>query len=445
MTAMRDFLNLLRAAARQVYLYPEDHPALVELIAKGAAAANDVAGDFELNITLIGDSLYQEREILAHTSLEFNGLLRDLQARGIESITLRPRVSAGDFRDLASFIASLTGDVPAEGTIRLNERPYARSELEQGEGFTGLRRSYARSLDVLRGISLALDAGQEFDLAGATWVVEQLVEQTLAQPAASVLLSTMKSHDEYTFYHSVNVCILSIALARLAELPEEEMKLLAVGALLHDIGKVRVSTSTLQFPGRLDKEQWAEIKLHPQEGAAAILAAASPGQEIAAVVAFEHHARYDGQGYPSLVYSRPAHFFSRLVSTADTYDALTTRRAYRRAETPNRALRVLLQGSGTMYDPELVQAFIRMVGVYPAGSFLELDAGELAMVTDHSGEPDDLPSAVLIRGSDGVTIDEPVPIRLHGRTIVDQVSPDRAGIEPAALIEKLGLQDDGLV
>ena len=100
-----------------------------------------------------------------------------------------------------------------------------------------------------------------------------------------------------------------------------------------------------------DTEQWAEIKLHPQEGAAAILAAAAPGQEIAAVVAFEHHARFDRQGYPGMTYSRPAHFFSRLVSTADTYDALTTRRSYRRAETPNRALRVLLQGGGTLYDP----------------------------------------------------------------------------------------------
>jgi len=445
MIEMRGFLSGLRAASHQIHLYPEDHPALAELIDVGTQAANRLAGEDQVNITLIGDSLYKEREILAHTSLEFNGLLRELQSRGIESITLRAPVSVGDFRDLAAFIASLTGDLPAEGTVRLNERPYTRSELEQGEGFTGVRRSYARSLDVLRGISLALDAGEEFDLSGATWVVEQLVEQTLAQPAASVLLSTMKSHDEYTFYHSVNVCILAIALARMAELPEDDLKLMAVGALLHDIGKVRVSTATLQYPGRLDKEQWAEIKLHPQEGAAAILAAAAPGQEIAAVVAFEHHARYDGQGYPSLAYSRPAHFFSRLVSTADTYDALTTRRAYRRAETPNRALRVLLQGSGTMYDPELVQAFIRMIGVYPAGSFLELDGGEMAMVTHHSEDPAELPHAVLVRGADGVLIDEPDPISLADRTIIDQLSPERAGLEPAALIEKLGIAEQSAI
>ncbi len=439
--SMRTLLNYLRAVTRQLALYPDDHPALLDTLERGTAAANAVAGDDEIAITLLGDSLYLDRQILPHTSLEFNGLLRDMQVRGVESITLRPTVSRGDFRDLAAFVGSLSHDVPAEGTIRLNERPFSRTELEADESFGGLRRSYARSLDVLRGVSLALEADEGFDLSGATWVVEQLVEQTLAEPAASVLLSTMKSHDEYTFYHSVNVCILSIALARLVGLPDDELKLLAVGSLLHDIGKVRVSAATLQFPGRLDKDQWTEIKQHPQEGAAAILAAAAPGQEIAAVVAFEHHARFDGQGYPPLVYSRPAHFFSRLVSTADTYDALTTRRSYRRAETPNRALRVLLQGAGTMYDPELVQAFIKMVGVYPIGSLLELDGGEVALVTATNPEPSELPGVVLVRGSDGKLIDDPQPITLGGRDIVDQLSPERAGIEPAALIEHVGIDD----
>jgi len=435
---VRAMLNHLRAASRQLSLYPDDHPALVETLNKGAEAANDLAADNEASITIIGDSIYLERTILPHTSLEFNGLLRSMDSRGIESVTLRNPVSRGDFRDLAAFVGALSGDVPAEGTVRLNERPYNRTDMDTDNSFSGLRRSYARSLDVLRGLSFAMDADEEFDLSGATWVVEQLVEQTLAQPAASVLLSTMRSHDEYTFYHSVNVCILSIALARLVGLAEDELKMLAVGSLLHDIGKVRVPKATLQHPGRLNKDQWAEIKLHPQEGAAAILAAAAPGQEIASVVAFEHHARFDGQGYPGLVYSRPAHFFSRLVSTADTYDALTTRRSYRRAETPNRALRVLLQGAGTLYDPELVQTFIKMVGVYPVGSLLQLDGGEVVLVVHSNDEPGELPTAVAVVGSDDVLIDDPQPVDLHGRDIIDQLSPERAGIEPAALIERVG-------
>jgi putative nucleotidyltransferase with HDIG domain len=436
----RAVLEQLRAASTQLALYPIDHPATGEVLAKLQQHADELTKDSvgEVVLSILGDSLYENRSLLAHASLEFNKLLRDLQNRGIESISFEYPVSEGDVHDLSLFAAGLSGDIPAGGTIRLNEGPFTRAELESDESISGLRRSYARSLDVLRGVSLALEVDEGFDLTGATWAVEQLVEHTLAQPAASLLLSTMKSHDEYTFYHSVNVCILSIALARLAGLPEDELKLLAVGALLHDIGKVRVQASTLQYPGRLNPDQWAEIKLHPQEGAAAILAAAAPGQEVAAVVAFEHHARFDGKGYPSLVYERERHFFSRLVATADTYDALTTRRSYRRAETPNRALQVLLQGAGTFYDPNMVHAFIKMVGVYPTGSLLRLEGGELVMVTRNNEEAAEHPDVVLVRTAEGEPLDLPEPYSLIGRPIVDQVTPASADIDPAALLEVSG-------
>ncbi len=438
--AARGVLGNLRAATKQLALYPLDHPATGEMLAKLRNSANELCKDSvgEIVLSILGDSLYENRSLLAHASLEFNKQLRDLQARGIESISFQYPVSEGDVYDLASFAAGLSGDIPAGGTIRLNEGPFTRSELESDEAISGLRRSYARSLDVLRGVALALEVDEGFDLTGATWAVEQLVEHTLAQPNASLLLSTMKSHDEYTFYHSVNVCILSIALARMAGLPEDELKLLAVGALLHDIGKVRVQASTLQYPGRLNPEQWAEIKLHPQEGAAAILAAAAPGQEVAAVVAFEHHARFDGEGYPSLVYDRERHFFSRLVATADTYDALTTRRSYRRAETPNRALQVLLQGSGSLYDPNMVHAFINMVGVYPTGSLLTLEGGQLVMVTRNNEEAAELPEVVLVRTAGGEFLEVPEPVSMIGHSIIDQVTPAGAGIDPAALLEVSG-------
>ncbi|MFW2339020.1 MAG: HD-GYP domain-containing protein [Acidimicrobiia bacterium] len=439
----RDVLSQLRAATTQLALYPLDHPATGEVLGKLRENANRLCKDTvgEVVLSILGDSLYENRSLLAHASLEYNKLLRDLQSRGIESISFEYPVSEGDVYDLAGFAAGLSGDIPAGGTIRLNEGPFTRAELESDEAISGLRRSYARSLDVLRGVTMALEVDEGFDLTGATWAVEQLVEHTLAQPSASLLLSTMKSHDEYTFYHSVNVCILSIALARLAGLPEDELKLLAVGALLHDIGKVRVQASTLQYPGRLNPEQWAEIKLHPQEGAAAILAAAAPGQEIAAVVAFEHHARFDGQGYPSLVYDRERHFFSRLVATADTYDALTTRRSYRRAETPNRALQVLLQGAGTFYDPNMVHAFIKMVGVYPTGSLLQLAGGELVMVTRNNNEAADHPDVVLVRSAGGASLEIPEPFSMIGRTVVDQLTPAGAGLDPAALLEVAGYQN----
>ncbi|NOY57211.1 MAG: HD-GYP domain-containing protein [Actinobacteria bacterium] len=438
--AARTALRGIQALARQMSLYPTGHPSTGEALEVATTAADTLARreDGEAVITMLGDTIHLGRSILPHASLELSNLLRTLQSRGIESITFNAPVAGADVADLGAFIAGLSGDVPAEATIRLNESPFTRADLET-DAAGGVRRSYSRSLDVLRGMAAAIERDEQFDLSGAAGAVEHLVEQTISQPAASLLLSTMKSHDEYTFFHSVNVCILSIAMGRLLGLPKDQMSALAMGALLHDIGKVRVPPSILQYPGRLDAEQWRQIKLHPQEGAASILAAAAPYQEIAATVAFEHHARYDGHGYPPAGrLSRDLHFYSRLVATADTYDAITTRRSYRRAETPNRALFVLLTGAGSIYDPDFARAFIEMVGVYPPGSLLELSDGDVVMVT-RANESGGVSDVVLVRPAGEALLDVPVETTIGERTIADQLLPDTVGVEPAALLESVGI------
>ncbi len=452
---VRRFLASLRQIVRTVQLYPVGHPLTDEATAAGTQAATAIVDERgEVVLTLLDDAFYLDRALLAHTSLEMNGLLREMQGRGIDSITFISPLHSADIFELGMFVAGISDDVPASGTVRLNERPLSSKDLENSE-LSGLRRSYASSLDVLRSVGVAVRSGGEFELSGAMWAVENLVEQSVAQPGTSLLLATVKGHDEYTFYHSVNTCIMSLAMGRLLELDESLLLPMGVGALLHDIGKVGVSQSVLQNPGRLDSEQWAVVKRHPQEGAQAILAAAGAGQELAANIAFEHHARFDGSGYPKATHNghhdhggghghergaptSPLHLFSRLVSIADTYDAITTRRAYRRAETPNRALRVLLNGAGTSYDPDFVRAFIHMMGVYPPGSLLEMDDGTLTMVTHH---PDDDPSralAVVVRSAAGEFLDVPESIALDPDAVREQVLPNRAGVDPAELLEKVG-------
>lgn len=433
---VRATLTALRGVVTQLALYPPGHPAVEDAVASATKAADEMVGENgETVLTVLGDSLYLGRKLLAHSSLEFNGFLRRLQSAGIDSITFAGHISSGDLADVASLIAGRTGDVPAEGTVRLNTSPFTLSDLQSGATMSGLRRSYARSLDVLRGIGMAVGAGQEFDLSGASLVVENLLEQTLAQPGASVLLSTMKSHDEYTFYHSVNVCILSITLGRYLGMDEDTLQLMALGALLHDIGKLRVSAAVLQYPGRLNSEQWAEIKLHPQEGASAILAAADAGQEIAAVVALEHHGRFDGAGYPASSGNREKHLFSRLVTTSDVYDALTTRRSYRRAETPQQAVNVLTQGMGSHFDPDMVRALVNLLGVYPPGSLLRLSDGTIALVTEASrGEN---PVGVRVVDASGAAVGEPEPVAIEPADVVEQLTPDAVGIDPASLLESV--------
>jgi HD-GYP domain-containing protein (c-di-GMP phosphodiesterase class II) len=274
-----------------------------------------------------------------------------------------------------------------------------------------------------------------FELGSVVMAVEGLFENAVTHSGAALLLATVKSHDEYTFFHSVNSCILALAAGRSIGIDRDNLLPIGVGAILHDIGKVAVDPTVLNYPGRIDAQQWAEIKIHPQEGALAIMAAGGDNHEIAATVALEHHARYDGEGYPEVQRSRRPHPFSRLVSVVDTYDAITSRRSYRRAETPHRALQVLLSRAGSMYDPEMVTAFIRMVGLYPPGSILRLTTGEMVVVTAPPPEPDAPLPVLLVRDTSGFELMEPEPMRVRSEEVVEQLLPQQAGIDPGEYLE----------
>jgi HD-GYP domain-containing protein (c-di-GMP phosphodiesterase class II) len=241
---------------------------------------------------------------------------------------------------------------------------------------------------------------------------------------------------------------MAIALGRLIDLQQDDLLVLGLGALLHDLGKVGVPAAILQHPGRLGPEEWAEIKRHPVIGAEMIFAAAAPGHEHAAIVAFEHHAGYDGQGYPTIplhhhdgehgpAHGDRLHLFSRLTAVVDTYDAITTRRAYRRAESPMRALHALLTGAGRSHDPDAVQAFIGMVGVYPLGSKLLLDDGRIVTVLRGIDVAGARMTAAVISNPDGSRLDPPDLIELDPATVADQVSGFGSGEDLGALLDLL--------
>jgi HD-GYP domain-containing protein (c-di-GMP phosphodiesterase class II) len=424
----RNFLRALSNASRAIAAQrSEDH--VQDAVAALAGAAEVlVAGPDEAVLSVVGDAVYLDRKMLPHVSTEFDALLADLKDRKIDSITVIGGATASDLADLAALVAGTSDDLPAEGTVRLNERRLRTSDLEI-RPLHELRRSYAFSLDTLREVS----RGGSLHLNGVIEAVDELIAGGAADASSSMLLATVQNHDEVTYYHSVNVCLLSMALGRFAGFGPDEMRMLGLGALLHDVGRVVVDEAALRNPGRLTNEDWAQVRLHPQEGASTIMAATGIGQEIAAVVALEHHARLDGTGYPDLGGKQP-HLFSRIVAIADAYDAITSFRPYRPARTPNEALRVLLQGVGTSYDPDLVRLFIQMTGEYPPGSLLLVDGGAIVMVTEFT---DRVRRGLIVRSASGEILDTPEPMDLASTTILSQVMADEAGVDPGSLLESM--------
>ena len=342
----RGFLRALFHAAQSLLRYAPEHEAVKSAVSALQSAAEVLtSGQPEAVITVGEDALFLGPQMLPHASMEFHGMRRDLQQRGIDSITVLRGATERDLTDLAAVVAGPGADLPVGGTVRINERPVSPAELEV-RPLSGLRRTYTASLDALRAVS----SGRRLELGRVAGAVEGFLRGGAAEGGPSLMLATLHNHDETTFYHGVNVCLLSLALGRAVGLGDDDLRRLGMGALLIDIGRVVLDDPALRLPGRLSNEEWALVRLHPQEGALAILAATRPGEEIAAQIALEHHVRFDGGGYPDLGGRRP-HLLSRLVAVADAYDAITSHRPHRPARTPQEACGILVRGAGERLRP----------------------------------------------------------------------------------------------
>lgn len=430
-----DFLGALRRAVSNVHLYPRGHPQSDQALHMLAETAGGLtAGVDNITLSMMDSAFYLDRILLPNASLEYRDVFRLLHGHGLDSVTIYAGATTGDLAELAEFLANQGSDLPAEGTVLLNDRPFNRSDLIKQASMSEIRHSYAASLDFLHGVAESMTLDDGADISDAVWTVEQLLEKVLLQPGASLLLSTLKTHDEYTFYHSINTCLLALTVGQTIGLGNEQLIELGVGALLHDLGKIRVPVEIIQYPGRLDDDMWAQIKRHPHEGAQAILAGSGAGQEIAALVALEHHARYDLGGYPHVARRESLHLYSRITAICDIYDALTTRRAYKRALPPARALEIILEGSGSQLDPHLVQVFVSMLGIFPAGSLLRLDTGEVAVVVAAGRDGASMQAAVAVT-PDGDRVPEPETFELSLDRVKDLVLPDEVGMDGAALVD----------
>ncbi|MDX1689817.1 MAG: HD-GYP domain-containing protein [Acidimicrobiia bacterium] len=446
------FVRTLRRAATYGRLYGLGHRLTLEACDEAAKAGSLLAGDgAEVLIVVTDDTLFVDGVAEGEASLQHHGFIRALEEAGVSSVVLRGTIASDDVLALVGLLVEGSGAISAGSTVDVNTVDVTTTTLRTTPG-AGLRRTYARSLDMLRGVGTALRGDQPLSLDATASAVRDLLATGMQTPHAALLLATVKSHHDYTFYHSVNTAILSLALARLVGLPDEDTVLLGVGAMLHDIGKIGVSSAILGHPGRLDEDQWVEVRRHPRTGAEAILEASRPGQEVAAAVALEHHARFDGSGYPRLVYhdgahdhapsGHPLHYFSRLVAVADTYDALTTRRSYRRAEAPDKALEIIAAEAGTSYDPDFVEAFSVLLGIHPPGSFLRLDSGEVAMAI--GGGAGDGICVVVVRDRLGGVVAHPEPITCRPSDVVEQVPASVVGTTPTAVLDRLPADPIGM-
>jgi HD-GYP domain-containing protein (c-di-GMP phosphodiesterase class II) len=370
------------SSARQVYaLYPAGHPNRVETVRDALATIRKLrsAMDSDPVLFVTRHAMYLGPVLMARDSLSRYGLVDAFEKAGVESVeALAPITEA----DMDKLVRVLLGELPLntafEGMTLNRIKPDI--DADENESGSGLRRSYALGLDVLRHAASDVASGEGINLGAASRLVEQLSDQVFRDPTQALMLATVRSHDEYTYYHMLNVCLLSIALGYAVGLNPDQIMALGMGGLLHDVGKVNVPVELLQHVGPLSPEQWQVIQRHPVDGAGMVLGTGDGLSQLTAVIVLEHHSAFDLTGYPGLSNRPHPALPARMVAVADCFDAVTTNRPYRRAEERRQALNILLAGAGRGYDPRVVRTFVRLQGLFPIGSLVRLTDGDVGVV-----------------------------------------------------------------
>jgi HD-GYP domain-containing protein (c-di-GMP phosphodiesterase class II) len=246
------------------------------------------------------------------------------------------------------------------------ELPHASSTYRNAQNYID---------DLLAKVAL----GEQLPLKEARIVIRKCVRSIDNNPNAMFWLTRIRHRDAYTAEHCVRVGILAITFGRFIGFSDEQLETIGLCGMLHDVGKMRVPSEVLNKPGALTVDEWKVMRGHPELGHS-LLSSDHQLEPDVLTSTLSHHERLDGKGYPHGLDGSAITQFTRIVSIIDAYDAMTSDRVYRKGMPTSDALAILYKNRGEQFDDVLVEAFIRMIGIYPPGSLVELNTGEVAVV-----------------------------------------------------------------
>ncbi len=330
--------------------------------------------------------------------------------------------------------------------VELISEPRDQSDLSSGKKLELAHRAYSYAYNSVKSVSHKIHANEKAGVRRAVRVVQDLIDLVFVDKSVLLGLATIRDYDDYTFTHSVNVAVQSMCLGHEIGLSQHSLVRLGICGLFHDLGKIDVPIEIINKPGGLDEHEFKKVQQHSLNSVREILKLEAYRDLVSKIILppFEHHLKYDLTGYPYVSWSKPLSLFGRIIEICDVYDALTAPRIYRPwVLSPDRALGLMLSNSGKDFDPVLLKWFINMVGVYPVGTLVKLNTGEMGLVYKNSGENGRNPLILLLRRDQDGGYRAGSLVDIHGkdgkaacpvRKIESTHNAAEFGIQPAAIM-----------
>ncbi len=440
------------AAVRSAQLYAPGHPLVLRSLGALTDALGQLLGDqASTTIGLLGQEI-----VVGDTPLgkrdAYSELIKRLQSLGIERIALERGVIPDEVQRLVSTVAhperkpgqaaagAASPDVTA--ALHLPHIKVGRISLDERVDTTSadvatIRRLYGDSVNFAKRLWETAQGEGIPNPEEARQLVDNLAQAVAQNRTALVALTALKEYDNYTFTHMVNVSILTMGQARALGIEGTLLREFGLAALMHDIGKVRTPKEILNKPDKLTEAEFEIMRTHVVDGAE-ILRRTPEMPALAPVVAFEHHLRLDGSGYPFKVSRAKLNLGTMLCSIADVYDAMRSQRAYQQSFPSDRILAVLQRNDGMQFDQHLVRRFSQLMGIYPPGNLVKLDTGEFAVVLRVYAPDPYRPKVRVILSADAARLARPYDVNLWEtlqdgagpKTVVGPVDPARVAVDP---------------
>jgi HD-GYP domain-containing protein (c-di-GMP phosphodiesterase class II) len=390
---IEEALKELFTCLQSLRVYGPTHPMFTKSLDKAFESLSAVlANRQEMVIGIVGEELAFEKEILFDLAKFLGPSILYLKERNIERFAFYSGLKKEELGKFVIFVSgpkdNYKGDLQ-EAFSRTGAEHISIGKLKvqvPRQAVSGLSETelYNASTDMVdRALNGVLNS-EKIDHQGLKFSLGSIMENLSSQRDEMLKLATLKRYDAQTYTHMLNVSIFAMYFSSRLGFEKNDILNIGVAGMYHDIGKLSISRKILQKPDQLTDQEFGLVKSHTLLGAEIMLKYVNTLGILPVVVAFEHHLKYDSSGYPRLPFLRKQHVASLIVAICDVYDALSQRRGYKQDYSPDVVYGIMNKDKGKAFDPELLDKFFRVMGLWPVGVVVELSDGSIALVKEQN-------------------------------------------------------------